>query len=76
MTGAQDSLPDLSSGHNDQSSGYNNRLQDNSTWHDYGRLLVKEISKPLIDNLKLLSDSLHQELMSVADAPTIGVYQQ
>lgn len=76
MSGAREASLKLGSGHSNTSSGYSKRLQANSIWHDYGHLLVKEISKPLIDNLKLLSDSPHQELMSVADAPTIGLYQQ
>lgn len=55
MSGAQEALLELCSGHSNASSGY---------------------SKPLIYNLKPLSDSLRQELMSVADASTAGLYQQ
>jgi len=67
MSGAQDLKLDSSSGHNDPSPGYSDRLQSNSARHEDGHLLVKGLNKPLIDNIELLPDTLRQELMSVAE---------
>lgn len=67
MSGAQGLPSDVSSGHNNMSSGHNEPLQANSARHEDGHLLVKGLNKPLIDNLKLLPDNLRQELMSVAE---------
>lgn len=76
MSGAQGDSTVWDSGHNDMSSGYNERLQANLFRHGDEHLLAEVLNKSLKDNRKLLPASLRQALMSVARATTTGVYQQ
>lgn len=60
MSLADDDTINTSSGHNDTSLGHNER-------HETGLLIVNGLSKPLIDNLNLISDEIENTLMEQAD---------